>query len=278
MEEISAQPLQLRALGFCGADDSVSPELLILLSQNYPFVEWGILFRPDLEGTPRYASWNWTTKLCKLVAQATPAPNDKLDSSPSPMRLAAHLCGSRCQDVLDGNSKFVSDLKNLGFGRVQVNATKANNVTINHAMIAETVLNIRKCMEAVPAIEWILQYNEETRCICDGFLLKSEPNMSILYDSSCGLGIQMKEFPKPVNPDILYGYAGGIGPKTIKEMISKIHQVSHSTAIWIDMETNLRTKVVCEAGGVQDIFSIEKCFECIMIASDYLGIPRLNHH
>jgi hypothetical protein len=277
MEKTSAQPLQLRALGFCGADDSVSPELLILLSQNYPFVEWGILFRPDLEGTPRYASWDWTTKLCHLVAQTPYPSNDKLNTSPSPMRLAAHLCGSRCQDVLDGNSKFVSDLKNLGFGRVQINATKANNVTINHTMIAETVLNIRKCMEAVPTTEWILQYNDETRCICDSFLLKAEPNMSILYDSSCGLGIQMKEFPKPVNPDILYGYAGGIGPKTIKEMLSKIQQIGHGAAIWIDMETSLRTKVVGEAGGVQDVFSIEKCFECIMIASDSLGIPRLVH-
>lgn len=278
MEREPFQLLQLRAMGFCGADDSVSPELLVLLSKNYPFIEWGILFRPDLEGTPRYASWDWTTRLCHLVAQASHPLNINLNTNQSPMRLAAHLCGSRCQDVLDGNSEFISKLKNLGFGRVQVNATKANNVTINPTIIRETVLNIRKCMTAVPTIEWILQYNEETRCLCDSFLVEPEPNMSILYDSSCGLGIQMKDYPIPTNPDILYGYAGGIGPKNIMEMLAKIQHVSNGKAIWIDMETSLRTKVISDTGDVKDVFSIEKCFECIMIGSDSLGIPRLSHH
>ena len=44
---------KLRALGFCGADDSVNPKLLGLFSNMYPFVEFGVLFRPDKEGTPR---------------------------------------------------------------------------------------------------------------------------------------------------------------------------------------------------------------------------------
>jgi hypothetical protein len=64
-----SEQLHLRAMGFCGVDDSVSPESLILLSQQYPFVEWGVLFRPDLEKTPRYASMEWVTRLCQLEAQ-----------------------------------------------------------------------------------------------------------------------------------------------------------------------------------------------------------------
>lgn len=38
---------RLRKLGFCGADDSVSPNFLGLICQSYPFVEFGVLFRPD---------------------------------------------------------------------------------------------------------------------------------------------------------------------------------------------------------------------------------------
>ncbi len=37
----------LRVLGFCGADDSVHPNMLGLICDSYPFVEFGILFRPD---------------------------------------------------------------------------------------------------------------------------------------------------------------------------------------------------------------------------------------
>lgn len=38
---------KLRALGFCGADDSIDPNLLGLVCHAYPFVEFGVLFRPD---------------------------------------------------------------------------------------------------------------------------------------------------------------------------------------------------------------------------------------
>jgi hypothetical protein len=56
-------------MGFCGVDDSVSPEFLIFLSKHHPFIEWGVLFRQDLEGTPRYASSEWVKRLCGLEGQ-----------------------------------------------------------------------------------------------------------------------------------------------------------------------------------------------------------------
>ena len=41
------EPMILRKLGFCGADDSIPPRMLGLICNSYPFVEFGILFRPD---------------------------------------------------------------------------------------------------------------------------------------------------------------------------------------------------------------------------------------
>ena len=264
MEDLSKNN-QLRAMGFCGADDSVSQEFLIFLSEHYHFIEWGVLFRPDLEGTPRYASWEWTTKLCQLEAQRRDMCNPSATEAYHPMRLAAHLCSSRCQDILDGKPDFVLELKSLGFGRVQVNATKANNVSINQTNIEVTISNIRKCMRYVPSIEWILQYNEETRCICDSFLLDPEPNMSILYDSSCGLGVQMKEFPTPLRNDILHGYAGGIDSSNIRELLGKIFECNMGKSVWIDMESSLRMKIITPNGDIKDTFSIDKCFACIIV-------------
>ena len=51
------------------------------------------------------------------------------------MRLAAHLCSSRCQEVIEGKMDFLTELKAMGFGRVQINATAGNftpNKIINH--------------------------------------------------------------------------------------------------------------------------------------------------
>jgi hypothetical protein len=38
---------KLRAIGFCGVDDSVHPNLLGIIANAYPLVEFGVLFRPD---------------------------------------------------------------------------------------------------------------------------------------------------------------------------------------------------------------------------------------
>lgn len=88
MAAFSGKELNLRVMGFCGLDDTVDPHLALLLSTKYSWIEWGILFRPDLEGTPRYASSIYVKKLAAVNMECG-----------SPMRLAGHLCGERCQEV-----------------------------------------------------------------------------------------------------------------------------------------------------------------------------------
>ena len=46
----SRRLVQLRALGFCGADDSVDPQDLREISRAFPAIEWGVLFRPTKRG------------------------------------------------------------------------------------------------------------------------------------------------------------------------------------------------------------------------------------
>ena len=275
MEGKAPERLHLRAMGFCGVDDSISPEFLIFISQHYPFVEWGVLFRPDLEGTPRYASRAWIERLCELQKYRREQATLANIAPQQPMRLAAHLCGSRCQEVLDGDWEFVAMLRGLGFGRVQINATKANNVFIDRDHIGTAIANIQKCMVNCPHVEHILQYNAETKCICDYFLLNPVENMSILYDSSCGLGIEMKDFPTPENKSILHGYAGGINPKNIAEILKKVETVSCGKPVWIDMESSLRMKVISDNGDINDVFSIDKCYSCITVGVELFGLQNI---
>lgn len=157
---------RLEAVGFCGADDSVNPRLLRLISDNYPLVEWGVLFRPDREGRPRYATEGWASRLGRVMMRdgrgdgGGEEDNDDDDEGrgggiaggmnpggadrhraavvgAAPPRLAAHLCGSHVNDLLDSScddasasriDAFLRRLAGWGFGRVQVNATSINGV------------------------------------------------------------------------------------------------------------------------------------------------------
>ena len=107
--------MHLRLLGFCGVDDSVDPRRLVAISQKNPFVEWGVLFHPGREGTPRYASRPWVDRLL-AARRAAPAA--------AAVRLAAHVCGPALNQVLGGDVTFIKQLAAQGFGRVQVRRRK----------------------------------------------------------------------------------------------------------------------------------------------------------
>lgn len=262
--------INMRVIGFCGMDDSVSPEIFQLLSEKFTWVEWGILLRNDLEGQPRYPTRTWVEKLCSLA-------NIAEDGSVS-MRLAGHLCGNRCQEVLDGDFRFVEELYSLGFRRVQVNATAANSVTVDQSKIDKYVSNIRLCMNSVPKMEFIIQCNTETKPIYAQLMADPTPNMSVLYDASCGMGVKVNSFPSPMLfPNIPCGYAGGIGPDCIAEILTAVRDVTAdcpNNKVWVDMESSLRT-IVVEKNKVdntetrRDVFSIEKVFKCILIGQQF---------
>jgi hypothetical protein len=265
-------PAKLRYVGFCGIDDTVEPEFMSILSNLYPWIEWGVLFRSDLEGTARYASWSYVER----VTAYQRASNGKL-------RLAAHLCFNRCQEVLEGNSSFISKIHEMGFGRVQVNITKANGVVVDSNRLGEYVDNIRKVMSDVPTVEFIFQLNHETQPIWD--LLIGSPsnfpkNVSVLYDASCGLGVQISSFPSPKQyGNVPCGYAGGIGPTTIRSILQSVDNtvslsdINETKPVWVDMESSLRTITVLKSGETKDIFDINKCMICINIAVE-AGLPN----
>eukprot|EP01038_Epipyxis_sp_PR26KG_P007212 gene7212-9842_t len=258
----------IRVIGFCGVDNSVSPLLLKLISQQYGWVEWGILFRTDKEGQSRYPTFNWVEELSR----------NRILQTGEEMRLAGHLCGDRCQEVLEGNSAFVKQLSELGFRRIQINATAANNVLIESERYADYVANIQSCMIELPAIEWIIQCNNETKFLWEDLLKLKIPNMSILHDASCGLGVEVTSFPSPlITPDTPCGYAGGIGPNNIENILQQVLAVAREALynndnnfsikpVWIDMESSLRVKQQQNSGELIDIFSINKCCQCIEVA------------
>lgn len=257
-------------MGFCGADDSTSPEHMQLLSIHYPWIEWGVLFRPDMEGQPRYATSAWVDNLSKINKE-----------SGNVMKLAGHLCGERCQQVLDGDASFIKGLQEKGFGRVQVNATKANNVNVDGGALNKVAEQLRRCILEVGEIEWIFQLNTETQPLFDAFVETSfssgdgmPNNMSVLYDASCGLGVEADVYQKPLvvrGHEIPSGYAGGMGAHNIGDILDRVARSSSNKPVWIDMESSLRTTLVGDKytkGG--DIFSLDKCFQCVLVGARFI--------
>lgn len=200
------------------------------------------------EGTPRYASKVWVNRL-SVVATA------RLGQ----MRLAAHLCGSRVNEVLKGDDDFLSTLRGLGFQRVQINATAVNGV--DTSTLADSVDALLGLIEKHVQLEFILQKNEETRPLWETLLNSRSgmlpPNCSMLVDESKGTGTLMTTWPSPPQ-EFDIGYAGGIGPANVAQVLDDVSDAARGREIWVDMESSLRSMK-----NNKDVFDLDKCYAVI---------------
>jgi len=260
--------MKLHALGLCGVDDSVHPNQLVMYAHLYPLVEFGVLFRPDREGQPRYPTKEWVG----LLSETAGAKNhNRLNRNK--MKLAAHLCERRVDEVLRGDDSFVSELYEWGFGRVQINATAVNGVdtSVFDKHPTAGIENFLAVVHQHPELEFILQKNDETKPLWEGVLIYTNnnniefpPNVSMLLDESKGTGVLPTTWP-PISPGTSYkiGYAGGIGPSNVSNVLSKIHEAvavgDRDREFWIDMESSLRS----QKNG-RDVFDLDKCYTVIM--------------
>lgn len=258
-----ASKITLSCVGFCGADDSIEPCLLAAISAQHEWVEWGVLFRNDKEGEPRYASSQWLKRLAAT-------------NSSRSMRLAGHLCAQRVNELLRGESDFVRYLhEEVGFNRVQINATAANNCDVamfgSDSGACKCVAALRSAFAAVPEVEFILQRNRETKALWERLVDDPPPNMSLLFDDSMGLGVSATSWPSPpTSKSLKFGYAGGLSPTNLAQQLENIEGVAGGRTLWVDMETSLRTKL--EDGS--DVFDANKVMRCVTAVIDNGRTPE----
>lgn len=193
-----------------GADDGVDPAHLADLTGEFPFVEWGILYSQKREGESRYPSEEWRVEIGQLRKRAG-------------LHLAFHLCGQSARDTLDGSRRWIGMMAGTkALFRVQLNG---------YTPIAPKLRMLK------PDIEWILQVRSEGQlqhAAHDARRLDA----SILFDPSGGRGIEAFSYPR--SPfGVRLGYAGGIAPHNVLDVLSAIGPVSHD--FWIDMESGIRT-------------------------------------
>lgn len=253
-----------------GADDSIKPQELLALSQEFPFVEWGILASHNntIErcGSNRYPSPRWISDL--LASEETTGAMD----------LALHINGMWVRRILLGENIVPSNLMHC-FGRMQLNFHAEKNAC-NPAPFADCLRSIGK--------EFIFQLDGANgNAHLDAAHEHEVPDCYGLFDVSGGAGILPAEWPMPIFRDATpgpygegveywayHGYAGGLGPDNLAEQIPLILKASARTEhtgegnIWIDMETRVRSDNDRQ-------FDLRKVRACLEIAAPYVNSENM---
>jgi hypothetical protein len=232
--------MKIKYVTLTGADDNTRQEELLNLSEQYPFVEWGILFSQKKAGVaPRYPDWGWVISLAHLVGTRSSKAN-----------FSAHLCGKWVDDAMEGLPPFGEEF----FDRIQLNMAQGR---LSKALQSESKVweSVTKVAQDVifggPYQKYNLQVDTE---------LFTNKNVYPLFDTSGGRGQLAKEWPKPV--DMLCGYAGGLNPDNLEDELRKIEAVVGDSTIWIDMESGVRT---------DNEFDLDKCERVLEIAEKYVA-------
>lgn len=225
--------MQLKCVTITGADEAVTPEQLGALTDKYPLVEWAILFAPHKQGASRYPGKEWTTRLQAYA--------DERVMSRLALPIAAHLCSGWTRDFIKG--KFTFHDEKFDFDRMQVNMTDDAFMALDFQKLLNTYCELHELDRCSAIIlqtkrafqrhEWLALINKNLR---DELKLLE---FQMLYDVSGGKGIQPRTWHPPVE-GVMCGYAGGIGPDNVVEILKKIGDVAGETPFWIDMETKVR--------------------------------------
>jgi len=254
--------MKLYRVTLTGADNSICPEALLNLSEDYPFVEWGILLSQRQMGGPRFPSLPWITGLVDEVGRR----------QGEQINISLHLCGTYMRELLLGHCGVLrehSELFDIA-QRVQLNFHAERQIVDMSALLP--VLRFHKK-------QWIFQLDG----VNDGLLtwaMDSGVNAVGLFDRSHGAGVLPERWPLPDFTAQCYGFAGGLGPDNIEQQIPSINAFGGceigSTHIgdrlaantkadfWIDMEGKLRTVSSRHPiRGRSDRFSLAKCVQVL---------------
>jgi hypothetical protein len=229
--------MSLTRVTITGADDGVDPRVLAALSREFPFVEWGILLSVKRIGEPRYPSPSWRVRLGKL---------------PEIPPLSLHLCGSAARDVLAGDTDLIGALGDE-YRRIQVNGwvpSPSFHFVVRHEA-REFIMQVRREDQLQPAAT-------EAKAIVEALDADFvNGTVSALWDCSGGRGIEPFSWP-PAPLGLRLGYAGGIGPDNVLDVLSAIGPVSHD--FWIDMESGVRTDDRFDLAKVRRVCEVTEPF------------------
>lgn len=231
MDQAATPTLTLCTL--TGSDDKTDAGRLLELGEEFPFIEWGILYSATQQGKGRYPSFDWIENLAARI-------------NGSKAYFALHVCGRAVFDLIDGTG-HVAPLARA-FDRVQVNFCSSNH----------PLDGIRAMVQRHVGQVIITQHNDANSHLWAD--LATEPNHSVLFDASGGRGIERADWPAPL-PGVRCGYAGGLGPDNVERMLPLIQRAAGAAQYWIDLEGKLRDE--------QDRFDLSRASSVIEVVQAF---------
>lgn len=205
-----------RFITFTGFDAATNLCRAAEIAMTYP-VEYGFLFSP----TRTEILYHKNTDNIKTLLEA---------KQQFKFKLAAHLCGGYARAVNEGE-----DILSLVPGLELFDRWQINSVHYNFANCAKWAVNGR---------EIILQSRS------DNFSALPFPNVYWLYDRSGGKGLTPDFWPYQRNHNFV-GYAGGLKPSNVQEVVEKLHSRAYS--YWLDMESGVRTEGLFDLEKVEEV-------------------------
>lgn len=226
-------------LTITGADDRFDTLSLAFLMRDLGVqdVEWAFLISAKQAGCARYPTWEW---LRSVVASAN-------HHSIFP-RIALHLCGRIARGFADG-LVLPSILEELAPSRIQINGWEPAHETDSLWLQAKKY-----------GVPMILQCRSEQTLqqVCED-VERVGSGTSVLFDVSGGSGRSPERWPErpPIAPGVRVGYAGGITPATVRNVLS---QLGPREGMWIDCESGVRTNDELDVAKVRQLVENVRAF------------------
>lgn len=209
--------MKLERITVTGADNATDVAHLVEIAQEFPLVEFGVLFSRRSQGlAPRWPSLRWVEALAH-------------EADRHGIKLAAHLCGAYVRELV--NERRPSWWVEIGslssvFHRVQINT---------HGVRHD--LGAGEFLDAIPPChQVILQHDGPNGPAVEALL---SGRVVALFDLSHGAGRLPARWKAPVGE--VCGYAGGLSASNVDANLNAIARTAGDATVWIDAETRLRT-------------------------------------
>ncbi len=239
--------MKLTHIVISGADNQTPPDWIIDLSMDHPWLEWGILLSETSINRARYPGQSWIANLI----ETRQVRSEELNT-----RIAFHLCGQTMRHFI--SKKFIeafgpwfgelsiNSLSNILFNeinRMQINfSMDRHDITLNQ--VSDSIEMFIEDTDSDNAMEIITQHNSANAEVWDHIRQATRGSAMkyhhLLNDCSGGQGISPDEpWPLPV-AGMLTGYAGGISPDNVEEVLCDLEEMIPEGYTWIDMESGVR--------------------------------------
>ena len=224
--------MEIKYVTMSGCNESTDIEGLVALLHRYPFAEIGIQVNEKkcAGGSSRRG---WIYALASYLKYKEQVINAALHVNPD---WVTEFCqGSMphgLQDLLDLHNYYGCPF----FQRVQLNFRIGRDPMPDADKLMALIHNFS-------SRRFILSFNESNAQFIRE-LYRRGAKFDLLFDSSHGEGIAPKERPASVYNDVLQGYAGGISPENVAEVLDGIAEkatlVPNFVGVAIDAEGKLK--------------------------------------